>query len=125
MTRLATLHTVPFLVERFKGLISERYPGLDSFHMLDESLLQDLIRHGPSAAITRRVAAHAILAQEAGADLILFTCSSTSPAVDTARRMVDVPIVKIDDAMAGQAVSLGQRIGSCARPRALVRRVPS
>jgi hypothetical protein len=92
-------------------MLRERLPAIDSFHMRDESLLQDLLRHGPSPAITRRVVTFATLAADAGADLILFTCSSTSPAVDVARRVVATPILKIDDPMAERAAGLGRRIG--------------
>lgn len=109
--KLAVLNTVTFLADRFKGMIAARYPGLDSFQMLDESLLQDLIRQGPSDAITARVVGHVRLAEAAGATAVLFTCSSTSPAVDVARHEVDIPIIKIDDAMAERAVLLGTRIG--------------
>jgi Asp/Glu/hydantoin racemase len=110
MKRLAVLHTVSFLVERFKALLKERYPALDSFHMLDESLLQDLLRGGTTEAIVPRVATLAGAARDAGADVILFTCSSTSPAVDAVRPRIGVPILKIDDAMAEKAVASGRRI---------------
>jgi Asp/Glu/hydantoin racemase len=111
MKRLAVLHTVAMLADRFKGMLRERVPDLDTFHMLDESLLQDLMRHGPSPIVTRRVVAFASLAADAGADLILFTCSSTSPGVDVARQVVATPILKIDDPMAEKAVRTGRRIG--------------
>jgi Asp/Glu/hydantoin racemase len=111
MKRLAVLHTVALLADRFKAMLRERVPDLDAFHMIDESLLQDLMRHGPSPAITRRVVTLAGLAADAGADLILFTCSSTSPAVDVARQVVETPILKIDDPMAEKAVRTGRRIG--------------
>jgi Asp/Glu/hydantoin racemase len=111
MTRLAVIHTVVALADSFKTLLKARYPALDSFHVVDESLLQDLLRDGPSASVRRRVAMHAVLARDAGATVILFTCSSTSPAVDDARPLVDVPILKIDDPMAERAVSVGRRIG--------------
>jgi Asp/Glu/hydantoin racemase len=109
--RLAVLHTVRALADRFAGAIRERHPELDQFHMLDESLLQDLLRHGPSPAITRRVVGFAQQAADAGADLILFTCSSTSPAVDVARQTVAPPILKIDDPLAEAAARAGARIG--------------
>ncbi|RUT29252.1 Asp/Glu/hydantoin racemase [Arsenicitalea aurantiaca] len=109
--RLAVLHTVGGLVERFKPMIAGRYPELDTFHMLDESLLQDLMRHGPSEGITERVKLHVEAAERAGATLLLFTCSSTSPAVDAIRPKTTLPIVKIDDAMAARAVTSGSRIG--------------
>jgi len=105
------IHTVLGLAETMGNLVRRRHPGLDIFHIVDESLLQDLIAGGPSAGITSRVAAQATLAERGGASLILFTCSSTSPAVDTARQLVSVPIVKIDDAMAKKAVRVGPRIG--------------
>jgi Asp/Glu/hydantoin racemase len=111
MPRLAILHTAAFLVDVFKPLVAQAYPGLDTYHVVDESLLQDLIRHGTSEGLNRRVATHAILARDAGASVILFTCSSTSPAVEIARRLVDIPILKIDDPMAERAVGLGRRIG--------------
>ena len=111
MARLAVLHTVISLAETFQRLITMRYPGLEMFQIVDESLLKDLLRDGPSSGINRRIALHAMLACEAGASVILFTCSSTSPSVDFARQMVDVPILKVDDAMARHAVQLGKRIG--------------
>lgn len=113
MKRLALLHTVLFLAEVFKKKIAVRYPDLDSFHVVDESLLPELMRSGGvmTPGLVRRLATQAGLARDAGAGLILFTCSSTSPAVDLVRPLIDVPIIKIDDPMATRAVQLGERIG--------------
>jgi len=111
MRRVAFLHTGSFLVDLFKKLIGERYSDLSTFHMVDESLIQDLLANGESPGIVRRIATHATLAESAGADLLVFTCSSTSPAVNVARQMVSIPIIKIDDAMAEKAVGLGRKIG--------------
>jgi Asp/Glu/hydantoin racemase len=110
--RLAVLHTVVFLADMFRTLLKQNLPDLESFHVVDESLLQDLLREGRlTVPLVRRLAVQAILAREAGADLILFTCSSTSPAVDTARALVEIPILKIDDPLAARAVQQGERIG--------------
>lgn len=109
--RLAAIHTVALLVDTFKPMLVSAYPDLDIFHVLDESLLQDLVRKGESPDLVLRVAMHAMMAEKAGASVILFTCSSTSPAVDTARRLISIPIVKIDDAMAELAATSGRRIG--------------
>ena len=112
MKRLALIHTVLFLADLFKKKLAGSYPELQSFHVVDESLLQDLLSSGGlSAGIIRRVAGHASLARDAGAGAILFTCSSTSPAVDMVRPLLDIPILKIDDPMAEKAVGLGKRIG--------------
>jgi Asp/Glu/hydantoin racemase len=109
--RIAFIHTVGFLVEHFRGLMREAHPDADSFHILNESLLQDLLRDGPSAANTRRIVDQAALAADAKASLIVFTCSSTSPAIDTARKVVTVPILKIDDPLMARAVEQGRQIG--------------
>jgi Asp/Glu/hydantoin racemase len=109
--RIAFIHTVAMLVERFRPRFQAELPDADCFHMLDESVLQDLLRSGPSPAITRRVTNLATLAADAGAELIVFTCSSTSPAIDTAREVVPVPILKIDDPLYAQAVRQAARIG--------------
>lgn len=111
MTRVAFLHTVASLAERFRGLANESLAGVDVFHLLDESLLQDLMRNEPAQGIARRLITLIGLAVEGRAELVVFTCSSTSPLIDIARPCFSVPILKIDEPMADKAVHLGRRIG--------------
>jgi Asp/Glu/hydantoin racemase len=108
--RIGFVHTVTFLAERFHRLMQAQHPGADWFHIVNESLLKDLFRGEEVAAVYRRVVAQVMLAVDGKADLVVMTCSSTSPAVDVARRLTSVPILKIDDPMADQAVRLGTRI---------------
>jgi Asp/Glu/hydantoin racemase len=110
--RIGLVHTVVFLADMFGDLFKQHLPDVDIFHMVDEAILKELMAHGhltPSA--TRRIVAQSCLAEDAGADLIVFTCSSTSPAVDGIRPMLNVPIMKIDDPMAEKAVDMAERIG--------------
>jgi deoxyribose-phosphate aldolase len=65
---IAFIHTVAMLVDRFRPRFQQELPATRCFHMLDESVLQDLLREGPSPSITRRVVALATLAADAGAD---------------------------------------------------------
>jgi Asp/Glu/hydantoin racemase len=109
--RIAFIHTVGFLVEHFRTLMRDAHPNADCFHILNESLLQDLLRNGPSEENTRRIVDQAVLAADAKASLIVFTCSSTSPAIDIARKVVAAPILKIDDPLMARAVEQGQQIG--------------
>lgn len=109
--RVAFVHTVGFLADEFRNLMRAQLPEVDAFHILNESLLQDLLRGDAPAQVHRRVAEQLMLAADAGAGLMVMTCSSTSPGVDVARQMTDLPILKIDDPMAAQAVRSGQRIG--------------
>ncbi|MDB5983054.1 MAG: Asp/Glu/hydantoin racemase [Pseudomonas sp.] len=109
--RIGFVHTVGFLVENFRERMRTQLPDVDCFHSLNESLLQDLLRGAPQAEVYRRVVEQIMLVADAQPDLIVVTCSSTSPAVDIARGLVSVPVLKIDDAMASLAVRSGQRIG--------------
>jgi Asp/Glu/hydantoin racemase len=115
---IAFLHTVPFLVEPFSKLAKENLSGVVCFHVVDEGILKDVFRDGVQAPkVLRRILHHSVLAAEAGAELIVFTCSSTSPAVDFIRPLADVPIMKVDEPMAEKAVRLGARIGVVATAR--------
>lgn len=110
--RIAILHTVVFLAEMFQKLFQQKLPGTESFHIVDESIIQELLRAGHmTPKIVRRIGTHAMLASDAGADLILFTCSSTAPAVNTVKELVDIPILKVDEPMAEKAVGIGTKIG--------------
>ena len=108
--RIGFVHTVGFLVDRFRGLMAEQHPKADCFHILNEGLLQDLLRGQDVVRVYRRVVEQVVLEVDGGAELVVVTCSSTSPAVDIARQVVSVPVLKIDDPMAAEAVRLGRRI---------------
>src|SRR5437762_12907310 len=80
--------------------------------MLDESLLGNTIREGTLSRQTmRRLATHIWSAVDAGASAVLVTCSSLGPAVDAAMPLCPVPIFRIDDGMAIEAIQRGSRIG--------------
>lgn len=116
--RLALIHTVSGLVPVFKALCAELMPGLDAFNIIDESLLQNTIRDGHlSKATMRRVASYIGFAEEAGATGILVTCSSIGPAVDAAQPFATVPVLRVDEAMAEEAIRTGERVGVLATLR--------
>ncbi len=110
--RVALIHTLAAQAAAFKPLWDELRPGVDTFNVIDESLLQDTIKAGAfTPAVARRFCALAVGAQESGADAILLTCSSISPCADLARQMVSIPVLKVDEAMADAAVERGKVIG--------------
>jgi Asp/Glu/hydantoin racemase len=113
--RLAYIHTVTTLPSVFKALSSELIPDVDIFHVVDESLLQNTIRQNQLSRTTmRRLVGYVASANEAGADLVMVTCSSVGPAVDLAKSMYDFPVLRVDQPMADLAVKTGQRIGVAA-----------
>jgi Asp/Glu/hydantoin racemase len=109
---LALIHTSPVLVPAFNALAKQLLEGVRWFHMVDESLIQETIRAGHLEKSTvRRLANHVESATQAGANVVLVTCSSIGPAVPAARALFDIPILRIDERMAERAVGLGRRIG--------------
>lgn len=105
------IHTVSGLIPLFDDLTRRYLPGWRGFNMLDESLLRGTIRDG---VLTRpamwRLAQMVGLAVDAGAGAVVVTCSSLGPAVDAARPFCPVPLFRIDEGMARQAVTLGPRV---------------
>jgi Asp/Glu/hydantoin racemase len=115
LTRLAYLHTVAGLAGTFKSLSDELLKGIDIFHMVDESLLQNTIRANQLSKTTiRRLCGYLAFAEEAGAEVIMVTCSSMGPAVELGRALVNVPVLRVDEPMAELAVQTGARIGVAA-----------
>ena len=51
---IAFIHTVALLIDRFRPRFQEELPQQRCFHMLDESVLQDLLRDGPTPAINQQ-----------------------------------------------------------------------
>lgn len=109
---LSLIHTSPTLAPTFAALCAKHLPELKIFHMVDESLIQETIRAGSLQKQTvRRLVNQIESAQQAGADAVLVTCSSIGPGVALARRLFDIPVMRIDDAMAETAVRQARTIG--------------
>ena len=86
--------------------------------MVDESLIQDTVKAGSLRKATiRRLIEQIASAEKAGADAVLVTCSSIGPGVTLAQQLFDIPVLRIDDAMAEKAVRQAHRIGVLATLR--------
>jgi Asp/Glu/hydantoin racemase len=109
---LGLVHTSATLVPMFAELCNKYLPGVKTFNIVDDSLIKNTIACGElTPATSRRVVNYAGSAQDAGADFILFTCSSIGPAVEMAASLTKVPVLRVDQPMADQAVRIGKRIG--------------
>lgn len=109
---LALIHTSATLVPVFSQLCKEQLPNVDTFNIVDDSLVRAIGARGSlTPDIARRVAAYITSAEAGGADQILVTCSSIGPAVDAAAPFAAVPVLRVDQPMADEAVRTGRRIG--------------
>jgi len=109
---LALIHTSATLVPVFGQLCAAKLPGVDTFNIVDDSLVRAIgLKGGITPDIAARVAAYLASAESGEADYILVTCSSIGPAVDAAAASVKVPVLRVDQPMADEAVRSGRRIG--------------
>jgi Asp/Glu/hydantoin racemase len=100
---LALIHTSATLVPVFGQLCAAKLPGVDTFNIGAKG--------GITPAIAQRVAGYLASAASGEADYILVTCSSIGPAVDAAAAGVKIPVLRVDQPMADEAVRAGRRIG--------------
>ncbi|MDW8804191.1 aspartate/glutamate racemase family protein [Streptomyces scabiei] len=112
---IAVLHTSLLFIDSdsvINEYLAELAPDAKVLHFVDSDVLAAVVRDGEvSPASTQRMVHLAQAAEAAGADVVFSACSSVGPAIDVARRLVSVPIVKIDDAMTASAVETADAVG--------------
>ncbi|AHF16885.1 aspartate/glutamate racemase family protein [Niabella soli] len=109
---LGLIHTSATLVPVFDELCRKHIPDVKVFNIVDDSLIKNTIACGKLTPQTaKRVVGYANAAEEAGADYIMYTCSSIGPAVETAAGLTGVPVLRVDQPMADAAIAAGSRIG--------------
>lgn len=105
------IHTGPVLVDPIRSLVKELLPGVRLVNVVDDGMLAELREAGGlTPGVSRRLIGYGMLAAGAGADAILSCCSSVGEATEMLARIVNIPVIRIDDAMARQAVEAGSRI---------------
>ncbi|MGI6004463.1 MAG: aspartate/glutamate racemase family protein [Christensenellales bacterium] len=97
--------------EDFLRYFKEYDPEIKVSFIMDDTLIPEVMANGaPTKSVRSRMMKYAMAAQETGADLICNQCSSVGEVADMYAQIVDIPVIKIDQAMAEEAVRLGSRI---------------
>jgi Asp/Glu/hydantoin racemase len=110
--KLAIIHTTPVTVDTFKTLAGEMMPDWEVINFVDDSILPQLGQNGGRLEeIQERWTAYAKFAEQQGASCVVSACSSVGEAAEAARREVGIPVLRIDEAMAEEAVATGTTIG--------------
>lgn len=122
MKKIYIVHTSLVSHAELQSLFKEIIPEAKVFNIVDDSLLNDVAEHGSvTPKIIGRVCDYFLAAERNGADLIFSQCSSMGKAVDIAKKLVSVPVVKVDEAMAEKAVELADRVGVVATVKSTMR----
>ncbi|EJE53333.1 hydantoin racemase [Acidovorax sp. CF316] len=81
-------------------------------NLLDDSLSVDLAEAGEiTGGLTARFHSLTRYAESAGVKGVLFTCSAFGPAIDSAAEGVDLPTLKPNEAMFGEALGVCAKLG--------------
>ena len=108
---IAIVQTSAVSSGELKTLCSEILPGVTVYQIIDDSLIREINGNGgPTYGGRRRLYQYYQQAESLGVDVILNQCSSVGEVADEIRPFIRVPTVKIDEAMAEKAVTLGRRI---------------
>lgn len=108
---IAIIQTSAVSSAELRSLCAEIMPDVQVQEIIDSSLIREVNANGgPTYGVKRRLYNYYQHAESLGVDAILNQCSSVGEVVDIIRPFISIPIVKVDEAMARKAVSLGRRI---------------
>lgn len=114
--RIALIHATPLAIAPVVEAFRRLWPAAAACNLLEDSLAPDLQRAGRlDGAMVGRFRRLAAYAADCGADAILFTCSAFGPAIERAALdQAPRPVLKPNEAMFAEALSMGNRIGMVA-----------
>ena len=112
MIRVVCVHTAMALVEPMTKIFKEILPEVKLNHIADDSLIQEVIANNEvTPAVRRRLLSYYNAAADSGADVVFNTCSSVGDIADYGNIYARIPIFRIDQPMAANAVASADRIG--------------
>lgn len=104
------LHTSPVHVATFSSLVASAPWAVSATHIVDEQLLALARSIGPAhRSVVEGVAVAVARLVDAGADVIVCTCSTIGGTAESAEG-AHVPVLRVDRPMAAAAVGSGNRI---------------
>jgi Asp/Glu/hydantoin racemase len=118
--RVVMVHALVESMSPVKGAFQEEFPEAELINALDEGLFIDF--EGEITPVLRRRMSQLICyCAEHGANAIGLACSVYAPVVDTARELVDIPVISSYGPVMDEAVKCGHRVGIIASVPATLR----
>ncbi|WP_154792550.1 aspartate/glutamate racemase family protein [Occultella kanbiaonis] len=110
MTRISFIHTGAVVIGTFTELAATHLPGTEVHHLLDDKIVADLGRDAEGTGVRERLLDLGRAARTAGSDAVVFSCSSISGYAAGLAAELGIPVLRIDEAMADEAIASGSRI---------------
>lgn len=113
MRTVVAVYTSRGNVEDFNKQFRKLLPDVRLINIVDDSVIPDIVAAGRvTPGVTKRLLHYFAAAESMRPDLILMTCSSAGEVVDLGRLTIDtVPLLRIDEPMAAEAVRSARRVG--------------
>lgn len=108
--RVVMIHALAESIPPVKLAFTDEFPEAEVINLLDEGLLLDFSGN-ITPGLRRRMSDLICYCQDHGADAIGLACSVYAPVVDSARDLVDVPLVSSYGPVMAEAVAAGPRVG--------------
>jgi aspartate/glutamate racemase len=106
------VHAVIPAIEPLKAAFGQLAPDVKLINILDEGLVTEIDRRGSlTPGLVRRLTTLVSLAEDAGAELVLLSCTAYSPVADDVQKQADIPVLKIDELMVRDALARASKIG--------------
>lgn len=110
--KVGLVHAVIPAIEPLKAAFKQRAPEIQLINVLDEGLITEVDRLGSiTPGLVRRLTTLVGLAEQAGARLVLLSCTAYSPVADQVQAQSDIPVLKIDELMVREAIGRARKIG--------------
>ncbi len=110
--KIAFIYTGAVIIPEITALAKETLPNYSIMNILDDALIADCQKsNGMTVDIQRRLCNLYQYAYEAGADIIVNTCSSVGGSVDIGKALLPIPLYRIDRPMGEKAAAEGTSIG--------------
>lgn len=110
MKKLAIIHTTSATIQSLTLLAKNTIENIEVINLLDDSILKDMIEERQVDAVEKRWITYAQMAELAGAEVVLSACSTVGEFAERANELLDIPVYRIDEAMAEKAIELGTKI---------------
>lgn len=110
MTKLGIIHTTYETFHSIEKLAKERIPNLEVLNLPDERVLAGTVRGESMVNGEEDWIRYAEELEKLGADVILSASATIADHLEAVRGKVGVPVYRIDEAMAEQAIEMGGSI---------------
>lgn len=110
--RIVLIHATPVSIDPIQAAFIDLWPDANTVNILDDSLSKDL----NSGDFERDLIEHRIITlgqygEQIGADGILYSCSAFGREIEAAKKHVQIPVLKPNEAMFEKAIEIGGKIG--------------